>query len=479
MFSVRNRSVKMLWENGTLWGFLQVIGKAGFGILVVPLLASRLSPDKLGLWYTFAALGSFGIVSDFGLTILFSRIFAAHNSSGDRRGDTEFNNILNGISEESLYFTAFRCFLLAGCITFIFLGFGGLLFLWRGLKISSFEAGCWLLYSGAWSVSVVGNFWIAYGNGLNQIAIVSRAILYSTGLGIFATWLILAFDSTILAPVAGFGIVNLAARILLARNYRFGKIATKGSEVSVELIRRLVPIGWRQALVAFSGFLIYQGSTIVIGSGIGRSEAATFAMTLQLVLVSGTISLTFITSKIPTLVGLRVSGDIEKLRNGSISLIQRTLWTFVFSQTLILLAGGKVAEMLAIRTPLLEKGPLIILLTSQLLEVFHVSCAMIYGTSNTIRWVWVSVASGVVLVTSQNVAVGYAGVWGVVCSQFVVQLLLNNWWPPIFLARDQCVGLGRFLRLTIVGPFVIWTIFCMISIFEWNLIRQSVSRVIR
>jgi hypothetical protein len=121
-------------------------------------------------------------------------------------------------------------------------------------------------------------------------------------------------------------------------------------------------------------------------------------------------------------------------------------------------------DLLGLRTPLLQESHLMIMLTSQMLELFHVACAVIYGTTNKVRWVWVSVAAGIVLVLSHYYASSIAGVIGVLASQLIVQLLFNNWWPPLFLAQELVISPRTFFVSTLVPALAIWLVFCAIRL---------------
>jgi O-antigen/teichoic acid export membrane protein len=464
LIAVCKELVYRSWHSGTLWSVLQVLSKAGFGVLVVPLMAKKLTASDLGLWYTFAALGSFGAISDFGLTIVFSRVFGIFNAKVDRVSGSELSEVVDGIDEGSLYHTAHRSFSIAGLFTFIALGIGGTIYLRLLLNISNFETVCWLMYCLAWSFSAAGNFWIAYSNGLDEIAISSRAAVYATVLGLIATWLILRVSSSVLAPVLGFGIVNIATRLQLIARYTRAFARHGKGNFSIELIRRLLPVGWRQGLAALSGFFVYQASLLVVSAKIGREEAASFGMSLQVVLVLSGLCLSFVNAKVPTLISLRARSKTSEVLQLSIVTIRRALWAFLACQLFLMVGHQYIVDLLHLKTALLQEPYLMIMLTSQMLELFHVACAVVYGTTNRVRWVWVSVTAGFVLVFSHYYASSLAGVLGVLISQLLVQLLFNNWWPPMFLAKNLGLNSRDLLFATVVPTLVAWLIFCALRI---------------
>ncbi len=461
---ISRKLVVRFWNSGTLWTALQVLSKAGFGVLVIPLMARQLTASDLGLWYTFAALGSFGAISDFGLTIVFSRVFTVFNAKADPTSGTELSGIVAGIDERSLYYTAHRCFSIAGLLTFAVLGIGGTLYLREFSDINDFETVCWVTYCLAWAFSTAGNFWISYSNGQDEIAISARASVYATVVGLVATWLILKLSNTVLAPVIGFGIVNIAARLQLVARYRKTVSRHGKGSFSIDLIRRLLPVGWRQGLVGLSGFFIYQASLLIISARLGRGEAASFGMSLQLVLMLSGLCRSFVNAKVPTLTSLWACSRLGEVSQLSVRTIQKTLWAFLSGQIAVIVGHRCVMDLLGLRTPLLQESHLMIMLTSQMLELFHVACAVIYGTTNKVRWVWVSVAAGIVLVLSHYYASSIAGVIGVLASQLIVQLLFNNWWPPLFLAQELVISPRTFFVSTLVPALAIWLVFCAIRL---------------
>jgi O-antigen/teichoic acid export membrane protein len=417
----------------------------GSGLLLLPVVVYKLGPSEVGLWYLFIAAQGLAAVADFGFQPTIARyVSLAH--AGASRFDEDLTlagkpagpnlpllaNMLN--AARKLYAV------LAACM-FSALVIGGVFYILPLARDGGLDTGpvltSWFLFAAATALSIYFLWIPAFLLGSGKVAQNYIFLVLSRGSSALLG---------IIALLMGFGLIGLSAAFLVAQiiarlggHFAMSELAVKPgapsdpSQVSA-LLRELAPNAARLGLVGLGAFLITRFNVFAVSSFFGLAAAASFSISLQMLMAVNTIAQLPAQMSLARLVNARVSKDVASLRKISGRAVGAFLLIAIAGSAATVVLAPRLLNVLDSSVEPLPLGAMLLLAVVMILEANHSVHAFLITTANQVPFVLPALLSGgaVVVLVPMSCLAGF-GILGVIAAQGLVQAAYNNWhWPYVF-----------------------------------------------
>lgn len=430
-------------------GLIAQFMQYGAGLVLLPFVISRLSEAEVAIWYVFVTVQGLVLLVDFGFQPTIGRAFASAYAGVQqlqRQGLSEATGDKpNLMLVASVVHTARRLYLGLAATVLLILTTAGTAYI---TSIARGEVGDITQVQIAWILSAIGTaanlyfLWILpllIGSGYvaqnYMLTIVNRG-----GFALMGTLVLLAGGGLIglaaanlTAVVLGRIVASIVLRPVLRPLGDMADVAANARSVLIEMW----PNAWRMGLVALGAFAINRSNMLILSSFLDLSQAARYAISLQLLGAVAAVSQLPTQAVLPQLVALQVRNDRAALRRMVLGRQAFMFITFVLGAGAILLVGQPLLELASSNVRLIDPVPLALLALVLLLEANHSNCAIIITTANRVPFVWPGLISGFgVVALSIILVINGAGILGIILAQGFVQLVYNNWKWPLMLWKE-------------------------------------------
>jgi hypothetical protein len=184
----------------------------------------------------------------------------------------------------------------------------------------------------------------------------------------------------------------------------------------------------KSLVVKVGGFLTLN-SLSAVSMGLPAADSASFLFTTRIIVLIYQFSFVPVRIKLPTIIKLRVDKNLSKIKNILISSLQIYTLIYLIVSVLVLTVSSYIFELLNVDNKLLNTSLLLFMLLMYFLELHHVAHAMYYETTNKIPSMYISILSGITIYLAASFFSKEYGILGLIFSQFIVQLIGNNWYP--------------------------------------------------
>ncbi|MFM5140812.1 O-unit flippase-like protein [Aeromonas rivipollensis] len=428
-------------KNDILWGYLSQFLTIGSNLLLLPFILIYLSAEDIGVWYVFITMVSLVQLLEFGLLPTISRyisyIYAGANEILEGDVVTTEAEKINHKLLISVIHASKKIYLKLSIISFIVIFFGGTYYLstldYRGDTYDMYASWC------GYGLSTIILFYFGYYNamlkGRGDQTMLNKIVVISKLTSVFFTipFLIMGFG---LVSVA-FGVLASAIvdRVLVRRAIDFKQyslsMVLNPDSISTKDYTRVI---WSKAklmgLVQVGNFLTTRCSLFIVSSYIGLDAAAKYGFTLQVTSVAVIVASMYFGLQMPRLSSEHIRGDLYIVRK-IFSKALGVSWAILFLLCIFIMSVGPIfLSFFTKNVELLPTGILCVFLTSAMLEMNHSLCTAFLTTKNKFDFAFPIFATGVLIVIFSYILGSMYGLWGVVISQLLCQLLYNNWkWP--------------------------------------------------
>jgi len=450
-----------LTRRDVVWGYAAQFLNISAGLILLPLIVRFLSPEEVGLWFVFLALASLAQLMELGFQPTIAR-----NAAYVYAGAQELQAV--GLMPSSqgaavniqlladLLASARRIYLGVAIAAALAMLGAGSVYLYSLLP-PDYPAREVLLGWLAFSAGYAIHFFYGYYNGLLQgrgdITAANKSIVASRAVLVVLGALALTFGLGLL----GLGIASLCAAIVgRLFSYHYFHIAQRPettqlrerSGATATLVGKLWHNASRLGLVNVAAFLILRSSVLVASSLLGLKAAASYGLSLQLLLALSALASMFASLQLPRMNALQLSGQREELQR-SYGVAVLVAWgVYALGALLIAAYGASALEYIGSHTPLINSAPFACLALIMLLEMNHSISASYLTTLNVIPFLGAAMWSGVAIVSTSVLLVAFTdlGIWGLILGQGIVQAAYNNWkWPKEALDHLGC-SFGELMR---------------------------------
>ena len=335
----------------------------------------QLSPEDLGLWYVFLSLGGLASLVDFGFFPTMSRVTAYLWAGAEEIMETgvppvratddaplspNYRLLADLVKTMRIYYRGL------GLLITAVMGIAGTIWIvhkTHHLPDARAVMWAWLLFLAGIFVNITSGMWHPLLSGINQVRL-NQQILVGGLIVNYLTILIgLLLGAGLFAPVAGFFLMGLVSRSLARAKFNHftkSKDYASLSRWSSTLLRGLWPTAWRTGVVTLGIYATLNLGTLICSAYLGLKAAASYGLSMQLVLAAVAIATTFIAVKIPLIAQMHALG---KEREISRLVFSRMRWFWVvyigLAMATIVLGDRLLQNWFHSQTPLLSK-PLLI-----------------------------------------------------------------------------------------------------------------------
>ncbi|WP_139740657.1 O-unit flippase-like protein [Aeromonas veronii] len=434
-------------KNDVLWGYLSQFFNMASSLLLLPFILHFLNTEDIGLWYVFVSIVSFIQLLEFGFLPTISRYISyvfsgAQNIELNKVPNYNENGAVNIYLLSGIIASAKKIYGVISVLALIIVVFCGSAYLWTleysGDKLYLLLS--WFVYGVATTVIFYFGYFNCILKGRGDQTKMNQSIVLSKLSSIFVTIPLLYLDVGILSIAIGVLVSAIVDRVLVGF-FVFDKSQHQTLEAfNVKSEIDYTKVIWGNAklmgLVQLGNFLTVRSSVLIVSSVIGLDAAATYGFTLQITSVAVIISSMYFGLQLPLMNSAQIRNDQQSIRIAFKCSIGIAWVLFFLYAVFVSTFGVYIVDVLFDTATLLPRPMLIIFSMAAFLEMNHSLCTAYLTTRNQIIFMKPMLITGVFIFIS-SLAFGYIfGLWGVILSQFVLQLIYNNWKWPLLAFRE-------------------------------------------
>ena len=452
-----------------VWTYASLGLGAGINVILLPLLVTFLSPEELGLWYVFAAVGTLIVVMDFGLVVTVSRNITMALMGAPRldqaSSDTEatqlgpnFDLLGKLVGACRTAYLGLGVAVLALCLT---LGTLHVVNVSEGQVARSDALTAWTVYAIAVSSNMALSFWNPLLRGLGRVSESAKANVCNK---------VAQLTLTAIALFGGAGLTGVAVAYLLSglifrwvsRRYFFRAmggltevtLSRHSLNERLEVLRAIWPNSYRQGIVSVSQYVMISSPVLIASAALPLSTVASLGMTLQLIVVLKVVANSPFNALLPEFVSLRMKADVRTLQHRFPLTVGMATYTVLLGGATILVCGDRALALLGADVTLLSAGLAGLLLMNEWATNQYALCSAFLATDNHVpmaKAYAVTAALSVMLQLWLVLVLG-CGVLGLVLGSLVVSMGYNSWVWPRRAAKDVGLGVWAFFANTLSAP---------------------------
>ncbi|MEO8044791.1 MAG: O-unit flippase-like protein [Spartobacteria bacterium] len=462
MPNVLPRIASRVYGSAVAWSFVFTAIRAGGNLLVLPLMLHKLTPEDLGLWYVFLSLGGMASLVDFGFYPTMSRVTAYLWAGAEEIQGTGVATVPR--AEDAARAPNYR--LLADLVKTMQIYYRGIGILITGLmgifgslwimhKAHSLPDArlvlwAWLLFLAGIFVNITSGMWHPLLSGINQVRLNQQVFV----IGLIVNYLTIAIGlllgAGLFAPVAGFFLMGAISRG--AARYKFNQFTEAKEHAptarwSAKLLRGLWPTAWRTGIVTLGIFGTLNLGTLICSAFLGLKAAASYGLSMQLVLAAVAIAASFFAVKLPIIAQMHALGKVREIGN-LVFPRMRWFWAVYIGLAVFTIVFGErvIHGWFHSKTPLLSTPLLIGLFIVTGLEGHHGLFRELAVTAHRNPFAAPVVVSGILIVLFSLLLVPRIGLWGLIVVPGIIQLSFNNWWTVLVGLRSMGSSTSDYLR---------------------------------
>lgn len=448
MNSLRKLASKIGIDKAIFFTSLARIIQAAGGVISILFVARYLTGEEQGFYYTFGSIVAIQIFFELGLNGIITQ-YVAHEASflhWDSKhiiaGEQKYLSRLSSLLHFSVkWYLAFAGVLL---VTLIFVGF-----VFFG-KYGNHDDISWRI---PWILLAVGTAFnlllapiLAFIEGLGKVKEVAKIRLYQQSLCLLVVWIGLFLGAKLYVS----GLNCLVAVVLISSILCFGDFRKLLLNIwrvrltdKVNYRKEIFPYQWKIALSWISGYFIFQLFNPVLFATEGAVVAGQMGMTLAALNGIQSMSLSWISTKIPLFSGLIAQKNYLQLDvifnrtlkqsvgiNGGLLLIM-LLGIFVIRYYHIVIGGMNLGNRF------LPYIPMVLMMIPLFINQFVNAWAIYLRCHKQEPFLMNSIGGGILCCLSTVLLGKYFGVWGITGGYCFITFILSFWGHWIFVTKKK------------------------------------------
>lgn len=449
------------------WNYLGYSLSLGINMILLPVVLHFLPSDELGLWYVFLSIGTFVSLFDFGFTPQMARQIT-YSFSGAL--SLQKTGISNDFLSEDINYTLFSdliktarlIYLLIACFVLLLLLSGGSYYIKyiSGEIFSGKILLSWCCYSVACFINLYFSYYNAIFRGLGDFVTLSKAMVFSKIAQFCVAVVGLYYGEGILAVSCSYLVSGIVFRLLLIREFNVYRklIQNKRRNGTQKVIGNFKIIwhnAWRDGVVMISRYFTSQANTIICSLYLGLTETASYALSIQIITIVSSFSTIYYTTNQPALTEATLHRDLERKR----LLFARSWIVFFFAFVClslgVIIVGFPLLKLFGSKTAI-NLWIYIGLSVYLFLEANHSLFASYISAGNILPYTFPYLISSIVSLALSVIVIKTTtlGIWGLIISPFIIQLVYNNWKWPQYALKDLGISFAKLFRIGLKGIFI-------------------------
>jgi len=419
------------------------------GIISILFVVRYLTGVEQGFYYTFGSIVAIQVFFELGLNGIITQYVAHEVSNLTWQNDNQLEGESKYMSRlSSLLHFSIRWYLSFAIILLFSLVIVGIFFFTRYDKTNGEVnwVGPWILLASGTSINLLIAPIMAFLEGLGKVKEIARIRLIQQVIGLAIIWAGLISGAKLFVP----GIGSLLGVFVLVNLLLIGKYVIILNNIwRVPIVERvhyrneILPYQWKIALSWISGYFIFQLFNPVLFAAEGAVVAGQMGMTLVALNGILSLSLAWITTKVPTFSGLIAQRKYLLLDNIFNTTLKKSV---LINFTALTLLGLLI---LLIRTLNIEVGgkpfgnrflnyfPLLLMMITVFINQFVAAWATYLRCHKREPFLLNSIFGGVLCSLSTIFLGKYFGVNGVTSGYFIITVLMLPWAYYIFKTKKS------------------------------------------
>lgn len=444
------------------WGYVSQVLNSGINIILLPFVTYFLSSQELGLWYTFAAIGSFILLLDFGFsnTMVRNVGYAWSGASSIHHNKIEYtkeNSKVNLILFTQIFYAGKKIYLYLSIVAFL------LLFTLGTLYIENISQGVlnfrdstlpWFIYSITVVINIYYLYWTPVLKGARLIKQYYQVNTISKVIQLILSVLLLVFGFGLLGVSLAYLASVLCGRILSKKMfYNNNKVIFSSKELHKKsenkaILSILLPSIYKQGILSFSNYLIDKFPIILSSLMFGLNVTSQLGLTLQIMSVFSTMGNVAYNTFLPEMIKSNTMKDKRKSQELLFKSLSIQFILILFGSLFVLLFGEMILEIFKSNTKILPWSSLCILSLYILVFNFQLVCVNYIIIDNAfpmVRSYFVTSITMVICAWTLSFFFNSYGVNLILLSQLILLLSYNSWKWPLYISRKMNISLSEFI----------------------------------
>lgn len=436
-----------------IWSFLGTFFQYCTSLIILPIILSNMASQELGLWYSFASIGTLVTYLDFGFSTTLVRNITYAWSGADKIRKKGFDvadikKKVNVAFVKQILFTCQIVCAVIGLVALVVMAIGGTLYVSYITRYFSNQANAlfaWEIYA----LAVFFNIYYNYcANALKGIGLIGRyqkilvfarvAQIALSYVGIMAGYGLIALSIAYL--VSGF-IIRFCSKYYLNKEIRKIDAQINGSVAECISIKNRMKSSlgifkdvWynakRSGIIALCSYATNQSLTLICSAYLGMEETASYGLSLQVVSAIMNVAGLFMATYQPRLINSMALGRDEEYRKtfsmcmfifSSVACVSIIIFAVV-SKWILSILGSNTA---------IPIGMFLFMSLYMFLEHNHGQYTSYFTMRNEIKYLRAYAISSIgIVMGSWVLAIMGCNIYMLMAVHFVVQICFNNWYWP-------------------------------------------------
>lgn len=421
-------------------------------LIIIPLMSKVLSASELALWLLIGTITGLGLLADFGFSSTITRVVAYYQAGLISIPENEQDisaSILsksdkintNGLMD--LIATSRKIYIYITLASLLILVLLGVPMVWNVINMSNDTSNLWAVFAIGIIyvvISIHSSRWFGIAQGFDLIHRVNIIRLIAGIIEFFVFGFFILFKLNLIFYVILY--LFKAIFFLLSTEYL---VSTKfrlesgqhlnGGKFNNELFKIIWRPTRQQGIIFLGSYLINQGNSIVIAQTNDPIAISAFLFIRRILDAVRAVSQVPFSSNVQNIYKAITTKSSAERKNYLVVIIMTSIFLMIFFLIATYFMLPIIFSLFNSEIQIISGQIFFIMAISLLLESHHSMHATIYAVTNKVPFVWQSVGSGILIFGASMFYTIKYGILGIVITQFIVQLLVNNWYPVYLSLR--------------------------------------------
>ncbi len=412
------------------------------GLLTIWFIASGLTEDEQGVYYTFGNIISLQVFFELGLTYVVMQTASHEVVKLKWEGGILVGNSDNKSRLSSLFHLCIKVYCVISCLFLVIVLPGGLLFF-------RFTVGDSIDWRSAW-------IWLCVFNGLyifisplasllegcGKVADIASQRLWNGVLCNIACWTVFYFGGGLYALVARSIVSTIVVGFWFFLKYKafFSDLYSSfNTDHVISWVKELFPFQWKIAVSWLSGYFIFQLFNPIVLAYEGAAEAGKMGMSLTLASNVAAIGMAWINTKAPRFGNFVAKKDWAGLDSFFFKAFTQCMVVILVTMIACIAALGLLKYLYPLLGGrFLSTGKVTLLLVNMFFQCILFSLATYLRAHKEEPLLGMSIGYAILVVLMLFTFIPLWGTWGVCIGITIVQLIVLVWSMKIFQTkRDE------------------------------------------
>lgn len=462
-------------KNDFIWSYLGHFFNLGTNIILLPVILRILTPEEIGIWYTFASVYALVILIDFGFSTNLIRNLTYAWSGAKKLISEGMPNIPDdSFVNKHMFAVVFQttrkiCLIISLIVLFVMATLGTIYIYNISMEMMILPVLiAWGIYiSGSWA-NIYFNYYVLGLKSVGYIAGSQQAVVGAKIIQLIISVTGLLLGGGLIAVSAAYFLSGIVMRyIAKVKLYKYSNIGSLLRDeihfISKNEIKDTMKIIWKNAkkagIVTIFSTIYAQSGMLVCSAYIGVAEAAVYGLSLQLLAVISGVGQIFYQTNIASLTNARLNNDLSKEQKIFSTAIV-LLWVCVIGGSIFLVFFGNVLLVFINSNVTLILSILIIVSVYKLLEDNFALSMHFISMRNTYPFVKTCIVTAFAQIAGYTALIlfGRLTLISIVMVNLFSRFIFLAWkWPIVCLKELKL----NYFQLACIG---VNNIFCLLKV---------------